>query len=833
MALDGRSDLGGLDIDAALVDHLGETYGDREGWKRLMNPTTIEERRHFRDFQEEIRGAKERLSRHQQSDFAIPLLDVEAHLTRTELEAIAGPHLEQTVQVTQAVIRAAGLDVAASAGVFLVGGASRMPLVATMLHRALGLAPTVLDQPEIVVAEGSVLWQAGADGATHPLQWTPPQPGQAGVFAPTPVAAPAAPHLTPQSARAQAPLTEPQTARPEAYRPSPPATLPAPTQQSPARQTLPPQTHQPVHTPPRPQTTASGDDADPPEPPLSDAERTRRKRIGTRAVVAIILVNVLVIAGLAWYFGPYGNGDDGGGEDLDVTPWFDSTWGPTAIGTLVGELPGAHEGAITSLAAVDTEAGSMLFSAGADGAVNRWSMDSGALIADYTIEGGVHSLWTTNLWGEPVVVAVGNDFRPYLWDTSADAFDDAGAPETAAPDLVRVGNVEGEPVLGLVTDSTFELYFTDQQVSTGVQQLPEGLSLPRFFTSEISGFTEVATINADARIEVIDGQDGASLGITEDTALLSEEATVEGMGLVYDDGTPYAMAYSSDQSLVFWDLDEMAPSGWYAAYGALDDEFHTELVATDEGTSLMYTDTAGDCYVYSLESGSEHVLEDDGTGIRSPRWKTWSSPTAASSRSPATRTATFNSGVWDCDHPDHRGGHRRRRGRVCHLGHGPGAPDRDHRAPGRARQRGVGGPHRLPRLRRMEPVHHRDLRAPRRGRAPRSGVHPAGRQDDRRPAPRPARLPGPPDPLAREARPRRPVRRRALPRARAAGRRHHGPHPRGALHRRPRAPHVLAPGRHRAGLRVDEQRPRRPLEKHRRLKADRAEDHQGLTAIGT
>jgi hypothetical protein len=49
--------------------------------------------------------------------------------------------------------------------VFLVGGASRIPLVATLLHRELGEAPVVIEQPELVVAEGSILADAAMLGA--------------------------------------------------------------------------------------------------------------------------------------------------------------------------------------------------------------------------------------------------------------------------------------------------------------------------------------------------------------------------------------------------------------------------------------------------------------------------------------------------------------------------------------------------------------------------------------------------------------------------------------------------------------------------------------------
>ena len=51
------------------------------------------------------------------------------------------------------------------AGIFLVGGASQIPLVATELHRAFGRPPVTIEQPEMVVAEGSVLVGARVDKA--------------------------------------------------------------------------------------------------------------------------------------------------------------------------------------------------------------------------------------------------------------------------------------------------------------------------------------------------------------------------------------------------------------------------------------------------------------------------------------------------------------------------------------------------------------------------------------------------------------------------------------------------------------------------------------------
>ncbi|OJF14136.1 Hsp70 family protein [Couchioplanes caeruleus] len=162
LAVDGRDDIGGLDVDAALVEHLGVLCAERdaEAWKRLTEPATLEDRRAQRQLWDDVRIAKERLSRTQSADVMVPLLDLELHVTREELEKLARPVLDQTVRVTHDLLRWADLPEGRLAGVFLVGGASRIPLVATLLHRELGEAPVAIEQPELVVAEGSIL--AGA-----------------------------------------------------------------------------------------------------------------------------------------------------------------------------------------------------------------------------------------------------------------------------------------------------------------------------------------------------------------------------------------------------------------------------------------------------------------------------------------------------------------------------------------------------------------------------------------------------------------------------------------------------------------------------------------------
>lgn len=156
-AVDGIDGLGGVDIDHALVELLGQRYGDRPEWTRIVTPATMEDRRLRRLLYQDVRAAKERLSRHARAELPVPLVGGDTHVTRDELEALTRPLLERAVRVTQAVMRASRLPDERLSDVLLVGGASRMPLVASMLHQALGRPPIVLEQPELAVAQGAAL----------------------------------------------------------------------------------------------------------------------------------------------------------------------------------------------------------------------------------------------------------------------------------------------------------------------------------------------------------------------------------------------------------------------------------------------------------------------------------------------------------------------------------------------------------------------------------------------------------------------------------------------------------------------------------------------------
>ncbi|MEV4516059.1 Hsp70 family protein [Dactylosporangium sp. NPDC049525] len=156
VATTGLENVGGIDLDAALVDHLGATVGAREPrrWRRLVEPADPAGRRVLQAFRDDVRGAKEQLSRAASTVVRVPGFEVDAYLSREEFEAVAGPWLTRTVDVLAALAAQAG--VARLDGLYLVGGSSRIPLVATLLHRRFAVAPTLVEQPELVVALGSV-----------------------------------------------------------------------------------------------------------------------------------------------------------------------------------------------------------------------------------------------------------------------------------------------------------------------------------------------------------------------------------------------------------------------------------------------------------------------------------------------------------------------------------------------------------------------------------------------------------------------------------------------------------------------------------------------------
>ncbi|AVT40032.1 heat-shock protein Hsp70 [Plantactinospora sp. BB1] len=171
----GLADAGGLDIDAAIVASIYAHLrpGD-DAWDYLRQPRTPADLRDRRTLTDGVRAAKEMLSRTSSTSVYVPVLDTEVPLGREQFEALARPLLDRTVAATRAVLRDAHVAEPDLSAIFLVGGSTRIPLVGTLLHRALGRPPVVLDQPELAVAYGSIAAPHRSAPLSSPTTALPP-----------------------------------------------------------------------------------------------------------------------------------------------------------------------------------------------------------------------------------------------------------------------------------------------------------------------------------------------------------------------------------------------------------------------------------------------------------------------------------------------------------------------------------------------------------------------------------------------------------------------------------------------------------------------------------
>lgn len=177
--VDGLDTFGGVDVDAMVIDCVAAAIPgpDHAQWGQLIRPRTVQLLRLSRSLWEDARSAKEMLSRQTSAPLFLPLLDRDVHVTRAELERRAWPRFAEAAELTARLIARCHLR-SADAHLFLVGGSSRIPLVATTLHQATGLAPTALDRPELVVAVGAITSDATPPAAATPAALDLPTFGQ-------------------------------------------------------------------------------------------------------------------------------------------------------------------------------------------------------------------------------------------------------------------------------------------------------------------------------------------------------------------------------------------------------------------------------------------------------------------------------------------------------------------------------------------------------------------------------------------------------------------------------------------------------------------------------
>lgn len=170
LATRGDPSFGGADVDQLLLEHVGSlvSSADPDAWRQLVEGRELTDRRRRRVLRQDVRGAKETLSRHAYTDVPMPPPFADAHVTREDLERLVAAPLGRAVELTCAAIEEAELRPKQLSAIFLVGGSSRIPMISRLVHERTGVVPTTLDQPETVVARGALLAVQKAPAAPPP-----------------------------------------------------------------------------------------------------------------------------------------------------------------------------------------------------------------------------------------------------------------------------------------------------------------------------------------------------------------------------------------------------------------------------------------------------------------------------------------------------------------------------------------------------------------------------------------------------------------------------------------------------------------------------------------
>jgi actin-like ATPase involved in cell morphogenesis len=153
---EGLDRLGGVDFDEVVFDHVRDglpaAFADLDDTDPRVLSAVARVRR-------ECTEAKEALSA--DTDVSIPVLLPAAsgsvRLHRSEFEGLIREQVEETVEALRKAVKSAGCAPEALTAVLLVGGSSRIPLVAQLVSDGLGRPVAVDTDPKNAIAKGAAL----------------------------------------------------------------------------------------------------------------------------------------------------------------------------------------------------------------------------------------------------------------------------------------------------------------------------------------------------------------------------------------------------------------------------------------------------------------------------------------------------------------------------------------------------------------------------------------------------------------------------------------------------------------------------------------------------
>lgn len=338
----GDGAIGGELFDEMLMNHVGSRL-DADVWERLQVSDEPGWHQAASRLLAECRRVKEALSAHPYGEVVVSHPDgmTNERVTRDEIEAVVAPHIEESIRLLQRTIDDAGVAVGDLSGIRLIGGSSRMPIVARMIADAFpGVRLLDHGDPRTAVALGAALvdptdsqidFAGSADRSTLDEEVhadrTPSSPPVRPTSSRPPQVDPPAdvPHQSPADLPAESPTASP-AASPTMVGPSGGTTIEPPPAWTPQPVAAQPVTPQPVPLgfaqPASPQPAAAGAGLGPaPSPPPGGVNQNRSggselftpQRMAFAGVGVVLL---LVIGGMFAVLRPDGNGD---GDDETAT----------------------------------------------------------------------------------------------------------------------------------------------------------------------------------------------------------------------------------------------------------------------------------------------------------------------------------------------------------------------------------------------------------------------------------------------------------------------------------------------------------------------------------
>ncbi|HEY0814918.1 MAG TPA: Hsp70 family protein, partial [Pseudonocardia sp.] len=153
---EGVERLGGIDLDELVFEHVREGLPEAFDGLDESDPAVLSAVAAVR---RECTEAKEALSA--DTEVSIPVLTPAAQgsvrLHRSEFEAMIRPSVEETVSALLRAVDSAGVSAQQLTAVLLVGGSSRIPLVAQLVSERLGRPVAVDADPKNAIAKGAAL----------------------------------------------------------------------------------------------------------------------------------------------------------------------------------------------------------------------------------------------------------------------------------------------------------------------------------------------------------------------------------------------------------------------------------------------------------------------------------------------------------------------------------------------------------------------------------------------------------------------------------------------------------------------------------------------------